>query len=433
VREGREVWITGAGMVSPLGGSLEDSWRGVRGGRTGVARHPRPEGSSFPERFLYHGDVAGFEEPPEVPPKLASQRKFLNRGSILGLHAAKEAFAQAGADPASLPPGRKALYIGSGDFTRLGNLDFYAALRQTAGPGWAEPAAEALNEAALHQVNPFFLLEGLANNLFSYLSALYEIMGPNGSFSSLSATGSQALEYCERVLRLGEADLGLVVGCGCWSSPIILFELDGLGILSRAVDGAASFRPFDRRRDGFFPAEGAAALVLEPAEAARARGARPLGRVLGTGNFQELSPERNLAVPREAAGRACREALAEAGLPLREAAFILPHGNGTPRGDGAELSALRELFAGEGASPPLSGLKPYTGHMGAASDLGEILFGLHALREGVLPPTPGFERADKGLEELDIPASPRPVRGGAFLSLSLGLGGQASATLVGAP
>lgn len=433
MRDGREVWITGAGMVSPLGGSLEASWRGVRGGRIGVARHPRPGDPPFPEHFLYHGDVEGFEEPPEVPLRLASQRKFLNRGSILGLHAVKEAVAQAGADLASLPPERKALYVGAGDFTRLGHLDFYSALRRTAGPGWAAPGAEALNEAALHQVNPFFLLEGLANNIFSYLSALYEIMGPNGSFSSLSATGSQALEYCERVVRLGEADLGLAVGCGCWSNPIILLELDGLGILSRAAEGAASFRPFDRRRDGFFPAEGAAALMLEPAEIARARGARPLGRVLGTGNFQELSAERNLAVPREAARRACREALAEAALPLKELAFILPHGSGTPRGDGAELCALQVLFEEEGSSSPLSGLKPYTGHMGAASDLGELLFGLRALREGVLPPTPGFERADRELEELDIPARPRPVRGGAFLSLSLGLGGQASATLVGAP
>ena len=433
MREGREVWITGAGMVSPLGGSLEASWRGVREGRTGIARHPRPEGSSFPERFLYRGEIAGFEEPPEVSPKLASQRKFLNRGSILGLHAVREALARSGADAAALPPERKSLYVGAGDFTRLGSLEFYSALRQTAGPDWKASEAGALNEAVLHQVNPFFLLEGLTNNIFSYLTAQYEMMGPNGSFSSLSATGSQALECCERVLRMGEADLGIAVGCGSWSNPIILFELDGLGILSQARAGAASFRPFDRRRDGFFPAEGAAALVLEPAEIARARGARPLGRILGTGNFQELSPERSLAAPREAAGKACRVALAESGLGAGEMAFVLPHGSGTPGGDAAELAALKSFFEAEGASLPLSGLKPYTGHMGAASDLGEILFGLKALEEGSLPPTPGFERADPGLEGLDIPSAPRSVKGAAFLSLSLGLGGQASALVVALP
>ena len=295
------------------------------------------------------------------------------------------------------------------------------------------PAPEALNEAVLHQVSPFFLLEGLTNNAFSYLSAMYDMMGPNGSMSSLSATGSQALEYCERVLRMGEADLGIVLGCGSWSNPLILFELDGLGILSRGAEGAASFRPFDRRRDGFFPAEGAAALVLESADRARARGARPLGRVLGTGNFQELSPERNLALPRGASGRACRQALEEGGLPVKDLAFILPHGSGTRQGDRAELGALQDLFRKEGASSPLSGLKPYTGHMGAASDLGELLFGLRALADGVLPPTPGFERADREFEGMDIPAAPRSVQGAAFLSLSLGLGGQASATLVGAP
>jgi len=431
--EGREVWITGAGLVTPLGASAAASWEGVRAGRSGVARHRQQAGPPLPEHFLYWGSVEGHEEPPEVPPKLASQRKFLNRGSILGLHAAREAIARAGLDLAAIPPERRALYVASGDFTRVGYLDFYSAIKNTSGPAWLPPPPEALNEAALHQVNPFFLLEGIANNLFSYLSALYEMMGPNGSISSLSACGAQALECCDRVLRWGEADAGLVVGCGSWSNPIILFELDGLGVLSRATEGAASFRPFDRRRDGFFTAEGAAALVLEPAEAARARGARPLGRVRGTGNFQETSPERHVPVPEASAGQACRAALDEAGLSPGELAFVLPHGSGTPRGDRGELRALGALFREAKESAPLAGLKPYTGHMGAASDLGELVFGLRALGEGLLPPTPGFERAEEEFGGMDIPSAPRPVRGRAFLSLSLGLGGQSSATLLGAP
>ena len=86
-------------------------------------------------------------------------------------------------------PERKSLYVGAGDFTRVGYVDFYAALKQTAGESWDAPKPESLNEAALHKVSPFFLLEGLPNNLFSYLSAMYEFMGPNGSFSSLSSCG----------------------------------------------------------------------------------------------------------------------------------------------------------------------------------------------------------------------------------------------------
>lgn len=430
---GGDIWITGAGLLTSLGEGVEENWRALRAGRSGVARHRDGESESLPENFLYHGRVAGHEDPPEAPPGLASQRKFLNRSSILGLSAAGEAVARAGLDMGAASPERKAVYVGSGDFTRVGYADFYAALRRTAGETWGFPDAGELNEAALHSVGPFFLLEGLPNNLFSYLSATYESMGPNGSFSSLSSCGAQALESCERVLRMGEADVGLVVGCGSWAHPLVLLELDGLGVLSRAKDGPASFRPFDRRRDGFFTGEGAAALVLETAEFARARGAKPLGRVLGAASFQESSTERHIPVPSEAVGFSVESAMARAGLDPDELAFILPHGSGTPRGDAGELAALLEYGNGTMARPPLAGWKPYAGHMGSASDLGEIVLGLRALKEGRLPPTPGFERPDDAFAALHIPGEECPLSGGAFLSLSHSIGGQSSATVVAAP
>ncbi len=431
--EGREVWITGAGLLTSLGAGVEENWRALRAGERGVARHRDAESESLPENFLYHGRVVGHEDPPDAPPGLSSQRKFLNRSSILGLHAAAEAVARAGLDMSEAPPERKAVYVGSGDFTRVGYSDFYAALRRTAGERWDFPDAPALNEAALHSVSPFFLLEGLPNNLFSYLSAVYECMGPNGSFSSLSSCGAQALESCERALRLGEADVGLVVGCGSWAHPVVLLELDGLGVLSRAKEGAASFRPFDRRRDGFFTGEGAAALTLEAAESARARGAKPLGRVLGAANSQEGSPERSIPVPGEAAGFSVESAMADAGLAPDDLAFILPHGSGTPQGDAGELSALMGYLGEAKEAVPLAGWKPCAGHMGSASDLAEIVLGLRALREARLPPTPGFERADAAFAALRIPREECALSGAAFLSLSHGIGGQSSATVVAAP
>ncbi|MEE9255811.1 MAG: beta-ketoacyl synthase N-terminal-like domain-containing protein [bacterium] len=431
--EGREVWITGAGMLTPLGRGVDATWEAIRAGRRGVVRHPQQEEAPFPENFLYFGAVDGHEDPPEFPPKLASQRKFLNRTSILGLHAAEMAVQDSGADLAALSPERKSLYVGSGDFTRIEYLDLYSSFAETAGPDWAPPDPEALNEMALHQVSPFYLLEGLANNLISFLSSQYEIMGTNGNISSLSSCGAQALEACDRALRWGEADLGIVVACGSWVSPLIRFELDGLGILSRARDGADSFRPFDRKRDGFFPAEGAAAFVIEAAEGARARGARAIGRILGTGNFQEVSSGYHISVPGESILRASRAAMKEAGVSLSGLSFILPHGSGTPKGDHLEMRALKNLLGGNGARLPLSGWKPYTGHMGSASDISEIILGLRAIEEGVLPPTPCFERSEKEFAGLDFAADERSVEGKVFLSLSHGLGGQSSATVVSAP
>jgi 3-oxoacyl-(acyl-carrier-protein) synthase len=251
--------------------------------------------------------------------------------------------------------------------------------------------------------------------------------------SSLSSCGSQALESCERAVRWGEADAGLVVGCGNWIDVYIRFELDGLGILSRARTGADSYRPFDRRRDGFFPAEGAAVLVLEAAETARERGARPLGRILGTGNFQEVSSKDQLSIPAKSIPRACRSAMNGAEIPPEELSFILAHGSGTRKGDECELRGLKDYLGENAGRVPLAGWKPYTGHMGSASDLGELILGLYALEEGVLPPTPGFEQSDREFAEMNIPATECRIGGKAFLSLSHGLGGQSSATLMFAP
>ena len=227
--------------------------------------------------------------------------------------------------------------------------------------------------------------------------------------------------------------IGLVVGCGSWIDDYMRFELDGLGVLSRAQNGVGSYRPFDRRRDGFFPAEGAAVLILEAADAARERGARPLGRILGTGNFQEIVSPDHLAIPSKSIPRACRSAMNGAEIPPEELAFILPHGSGTRKGDKSELRGLKEYLGEAGKGIPLAGWKPYTGHMGSASDIGELILGLYALDEGVLPPTPRFGQSDREFKELNIPGAECRVGGKAFLSLSHGLGGQSSATLISAP
>ena len=127
-------------------------------------------------------------------------------------------------------------------------------------------------------------------------------------------------------------------------------------------------------------AEGAAVLVLEAADSARARGARPMGRVRGTGNFQEVVSRSHIAVPFEAVARACRSAMSEAEMETSALSFVLPHGSGTKMGDRLEMRAVKD-FLGDGADKvPLAAWKPYTGHMGSASDIGEIILGLRALQ-----------------------------------------------------
>jgi 3-oxoacyl-[acyl-carrier-protein] synthase II len=316
--------------------------------------------------------------------------------------------------------------VATGDFTMADCAFLYPAVREASGGRFRALDAERLNRAAVDKVNPFFLLESIANNPFSFLSAALGCMGPGTSLSSQSPAGAHALELGYRAVRTGRADAAVVVGCGAWVAPVPLLELKELGLLSAALVGAASFRPFDRRRDGFLAGEGGAALVLEPVEAARARGATVLGVVRGVGNA--AGPSSRLVVHHEVALAAMREALTEAAAAPAGLGFVCPHGSGTRKSDRSEGTALREFL--DGAPVPVCALKPYTGHLGAASDVGEVVLGLSAAAHGVVPATLHFTATELDHAGLALANTPQSCATPLFLSVSYGLAGQAAAVVV---
>jgi 3-oxoacyl-[acyl-carrier-protein] synthase II len=418
----REVAVAGLGLVSALGATVEENWANLAALQTGIGRHPRADAPRFAE---YLGKVTAPALPAAVPERLAGQVRFLSRGSLFGLRAALEAVAQAGSAWAAAPPHRRALYVASGDLTKIGCESLFPAISAASAPGWRATDAARLNAAALGTVNPFFLLESLHNNLFSFLSAWLECTGPHATLASLSPCGGHALELAARAIRLGRADVAVAVGCGSWVNEIALFELDGLGLASQCRDGAASFRPLDRRRDGFIAGEGGAALVLQAAEDARAAGAAPFARIRGTGNCVEFVPGKPLAVPQQVSRRCMELALAAAGCGADELAFIAPHGSGTRSGDASEIRSIAGLLEQQRAGAvPVSALKAYTGHLGAASDIAEAILGIVALRQGLVPATLNFAEPDRALPALDIAGAHRPTTKRAFLSVSYGVGGQ---------
>jgi 3-oxoacyl-[acyl-carrier-protein] synthase II len=267
-----DVVITGMGLVSPIGKSLRETLESISAGKSGIKSLEGVEG--WPEFMSFAGRVV--EEPPlgEISRKLMSQMKFLNRGSLLGFHSAREAVGGSGIDLEAIPAERRALYIGSGDLTNIDYHFLYHAVRDATGGKWKDVNWEKLNASSLNKVNPFFLLESISNNLFSFLSAYYGLMGPNTTFASLSPCGSNSVELAARSIAQGRADVALAVGCGSWHIETALYELRGLGVLSRSKHGAASFKPLDAHRDGFVPGEGGATLLLESEERAKARGAK---------------------------------------------------------------------------------------------------------------------------------------------------------------
>ena len=420
--ETRTVAITGVGLVSALGHGVAANWEGVAAGRSGMTADGDP---MHPPWIRWAGRVANVALPAGLDPKLLGQAKFLNRGALLGLAAAWEATQQA-ALPAALPAGRRALYVATGDFTMADCTFLYPAVRDASGGRFRKLDPERLNRATVDKVNPFFLLESITNNPFSFVSAALGCMGPGTSLGSQSPSGAHALELGYRAVRTGRADAAVVVGCGAWVGPVPQLEMKELGLSSAALAGAASFRPFDRRRDGFLVGDGGAALVLEPLETARARGAVVHGVVRGVGNGTGSSSR--LVVQPEVALAAMREALAEAAAAPAGLGFVCPHGSGTRKGDRSEGVALSELLAG--TTVPVCALKPYTGHLGAASDVGEVVLGLSAAVHGVVPATLHFTAAEPAYAALALAATPQPCAVPLFLSISCGLAGQAAAVVV---
>jgi 3-oxoacyl-[acyl-carrier-protein] synthase II len=427
---GRKAVITGIGLTTPLGIGLEENWKGLSGGKSGIRHYPKGD---LPRCFQYFGKVEPFEVTAAPSPSLGPQMKFLNRGALLGYSSSCEALRQAGADLSTLPPSRRALYVASGDLTKIGCEFLYPALKEgTEGKG-LQPDFEKLNQATLSQVNPFFLLESIANNLFSFLSAFGQFMGPNTSLSSLSPSGSHALELAFRCIVEGKAEIALAVGYGSWISEIPLYELQGLSLLSRCEIGAQSFRPFDSLRDGFIPGEGGAAVLVEAEDVARSRGARVRATIRGCGNAIALSPGGGLAVPERVCSRSLRLALDEAGCSVSDLAFLGAHGSATQKGDRSELISILELLEKEQAETPICGMKPYTGHMGAASDLAEVALGICAVRNQMVPATLNFTSIDDEFSK--IPVLTRHGAGDKklFLSASYGIGGQSSCLILSVP
>jgi 3-oxoacyl-[acyl-carrier-protein] synthase II len=416
--------------VTSLGVGVEENWKNLQEMKSGIARSSV---DALPLFMQYKGSVLGVELEGDISPGLQRQMKFLNRGSLLGFAAAREAFLQAGADLSDTEPGRRGLYIASGDLTKTECLFMHEALSDATKGAWQAVDRTTLNESALYKVNPYFLLESILNNPFTCISAFLECMGPNTSLASHSPCGAQAFELASRSIADGQADVAVAVGCGNWITELPLYEMGRLGMLSSCESGIHSYRPFDAARDGFIAGEGGAALFLETAERAKGRGARILGRVKGFGHSIPLSDDDGLVVPPEVSAQSMKLALDAAGSDLEEYAFICGHGLASVEGDRSELRSIMNVLGGKRRAIPLCGLKPYTGHLGAASDIGEIILGIESVRLGIVPATLNFAEAEKDYRDLKISGTHQTCQGSCFMTVSYGTGGQSCVSVVQAP
>jgi len=407
----RRVVVTGLGCVSPIGVDAPSTWTAVAAGTSGVSALRSFDPSDLPVRIAAECDPT--IAPRSVAPKEARR---LDRTTRLALVAAEEAVADAAWIDGSVDPARTAAVVG----TSIGGI------------GTLLEGHDVMRERGPRRVGPFVVPMTLPNMTAGIVSMHWGLRGPIGCPVGACASGAQALATAARLIERGDADAALAGGTEAAILPLVVAGFAAMRALSvRNDDPTRASRPFDRARDGFVIGEGAAIVVLEAEEVARARGARIRARWLGYGEAADASHPASPPDDGHGARLAIERALADADLPPNAIDHVSAHATSTPTGDRAEVVALRAVFGAALDRIPVSATKSSTGHLlGAAGALAAIL-SVHALETGLVPPTINLDDPDPdcALDHVAHKARPHPAR--IALVNAFGFGGVNASILLG--
>ncbi len=401
--ERHRVFVTGAGVISPLGNSTEECWANLIAGKSGAGPITRFDAAAYETRFAC--EVRNFSPDGVMDRKDA---KRMDRFAQFAVAASHEAIKNAGLDLEAEDRDRIGVIIGSG----IGGMETFEsqhAILLARGPG---------------RVSPFFIPMMISDMGAGQVSIQLGLKGPNFATVSACASGAHAIGEGLRLLRAGDADVMVAGGSEATITPMALAGFSSARALStRNDDPQRASRPFDLDRDGFVIGEGAGVIILETEEHARRRGAPLLCELGGYGASADAY---HLTAPSEdgsGAARAMKRALMDAGIPADNVEYINAHGTSTPAGDPAEVRAVKTVFGDHARRLMMSSTKSMTGHLlGAAGGLEAVVTAL-TLSRGVIPPTTNLERPDPQCDLDFVPnqARQRPVK--AALSNSFGFGG----------
>ena len=409
------VAVTGVGLVTPLGFGVAASWAGLLAGRSGIRRITR-----FPTdhmRTTIAGSVDFPDEDPAAP--LTSPRRVERMGAT----AAEEALAMAGLGGGAFPG---PLFVGMPP-VELEWPDRLALARQTSGEELGRYPAMLRAAAGRQDLYETCLFGGISGRL----ADRFGTQGAPISITTACATGASSIQLGVEAIQRGETAAALSIGAEGSLQPEALVRFSLLSALStRNDDPTKASRPFEKSRDGFVMAEGAAALVLESLESARARGAAVLGLVLGCGERADSFHRTRGNPDGGAIIGAMRAAIADAGLQPGEIDYVNAHGTSTPENDKMETLGMRAVF-GE-APPPISSNKSMIGHTLSAAGAIEAVFSLLTIRDGMLPPTINYETPDPAITLDVVPNEARAAKVRRVLSNSFGFGGQNVCLVLGA-
>ena len=400
----RRVVVTGMGVTSPLGSSVDEFWGSLVQGKSGIGPITQADTSDFPSHIA--GEVSDFD-PMQYLDRREARR--MARFSQLAVAAAGMAIEDAGIDLSKEDEDRVGIVMGNGN----------------GGFPTTEENARTLVRRGGMRTSPFFIPMILPNMAAANVSRVYGIKGYTSTIITACAAGTQGVGEAAEVVRRGAADVVLGGGCEAGICELGLGGFNTIHALSRFQgDPTLASRPFDAKRDGFVPAEGAGVLILESLEHALDRGANILAEIIGQGvssdAFHAVQPDDN----GDGAARAIRFALNDAGITPDEVDYINAHGTSTPLNDLAETRGIKQAFGEQAYNVPISSTKSMIGHaLGGAGAL-EAVASVATIVNNEIHPTINYEHPDPDCDLDYVPNTSRKQQVDTVLSNSFGFGGQ---------
>ena len=366
----RRVVVTGLGILSPIGNTVDDAWRSCIEGKSGITTV----------------DIGLQNNPVRIGGRLKNfdSNKFLDSKEVRRI----DPFIQYGIIAANQSIENSGILNSKVDLTKVG-VNFGAGI---GGIDTIEKNKTLLEEKGYKKVSPFFVPGSIVNMISGLVSIKHGFMGPNTSVVTACSTGNHCIGTAARSISCGEADVMIAGGAEMASTPLSIAGFISARALSTNPDPKAASRPWDRDRDGFVLSDGAGSLVLEEFEHAKARGAHIYAEIIG---FGASSDAHHMTAPPEdgrGAALAMTNAIDDAEIDVSEVDYINAHGTSTPLGDIAETIALKSVFGD--SVPQISSTKSMTGHTLGAAGAIESIFCIKAINEGIIPPTINLDNPD---------------------------------------
>ena len=400
----RRVVVTGLGIASPVGSTIDSAWKNILAGHSGIGPITRFDASAFATRF--GGAVAGFNVDDYLAPKDARKMDpFMH----YGFGSAVQAITDSGLEVNESNAARIGVIMGAG----IGGLHTIE-----------ETSAKYIETKSPRRISPFFIPGSIINMVAGHVSIRYGLQGPNLAVVTACTTSTHAIGLAMRTIQYGDADVIVAGGAEMATTPLGLGGFCSVKALSERNDEPQrASRPWDRDRDGFVMGDGGGVLIVEELEHAKKRGARIYAELVGFGMSGDAY---HMTAPQETgegARLAMVNAMRDAGLPAEQVQYVNAHATSTPLGDKAETLAIKRAFGDHASRLAVSSTKSMTGHLLGAAGVVEAIFCVLAIRDQVAPPTINYENPDPDCDLDYVPNTARPMKIDVALSNSFGFGG----------